>query len=216
MIPGWEAFIFLVNSRPFSPGNPMSMKIRLGCEVSTLCNACSPSNASWISTAGKRFCNVNLNNSRKKILSSTTKILKVPVASFPLQPLSHRGRFQGALGKVHVLLSCPKEVLFLHKQSHNPCKNKPESFPLSFSQGRRLWGEDSKPFLRLEDIRMENRQDLCRFKRHQWKISRGNCEKDSSTFCQSFDTNVSLKILLNDQIKELPIRRHRFERCITG
>ena len=46
----------------------------------------------------------------------------------PFIPLSHRGRFQGAWGKVHMLFPRLTEALFPHKQPHTPYNNKPESF----------------------------------------------------------------------------------------
>jgi hypothetical protein len=49
------------------------------------------------------------------------------LSSFPFQPLSLLKRFQGVLGIAHELFFYRTGALFLHKQPHNLCNNKPES-----------------------------------------------------------------------------------------
>jgi hypothetical protein len=47
---------------------------------------------------------------------------------FPFQPLSHLKRWKDVVGRAHVLFFYQTGALFLHKQPHNLCNNKLESF----------------------------------------------------------------------------------------
>jgi hypothetical protein len=54
----------------------------------------------------------------------------VLLSSFAFQPLSLLKRFQDVSGTARGLFFYQPGVLFLRKQLHNPCNNKPESFSL--------------------------------------------------------------------------------------
>jgi hypothetical protein len=54
----------------------------------------------------------------------------LPLSFFPFQSLSLLKRFQDVLGIAHELFFYQTGALFLHKQPHTLCNNKPESFSI--------------------------------------------------------------------------------------